>query len=100
MKVIIEKELTNPEIIDGIAQVTGPYYHIYSVDADGNKTFVKTVSKDIGEAAREAQRLIDIDVLEVSYKENPNAFKSSLDIDWDKWRAEAWDKFGNSEKKY
>ena len=84
MKVLIKKELTNPEMVDGIAQVLGPHYHIYKVDEDGNETFVKTVDKDIKEAAREAERLLDIDLLEVSYKEHgPDYFKSSIDPDWE-----------------
>lgn len=43
----IEKELINPVIVDGVAQLLGPNYHIYGVDESGNKTFVKTVDKDI-----------------------------------------------------
>lgn len=74
----IEKELINPVIVDGVAQLLGPNYHIYGVDESGNKTFVKTVDKDIREAAREAERLLDIDVLEVAYKENPDSFKSTF----------------------
>lgn len=74
----IEKELINPVIVDGVAQLLGPNYHIYGVDESGNKTFVKTVDKDIREAAREAERLLDIDVLEVAYKENPDLFKSTF----------------------
>lgn len=72
----IEKELCNPVSVNGYAEVPGPLYHIYKVHDDGTKEFVKTVEKDIKEAAREAQRIIDIDVLEVAYKENPNAFSS------------------------
>ena len=72
----IEKELCNPVSVNGYAEVPGPLYHIYKVHDDGTKEFVKTVEKDIKEAAREAQRVIDIDVLEVAYKENPNAFSS------------------------
>ncbi len=81
MRVIIEKELTNPVMVDGIAEVLGPHYHIYSVDEDGNKTFVKTVDKDIKEAAREAERMLDLNVLEVAYKEKgPDSFKSSISL--------------------
>lgn len=73
----IEKELCNPVSVNGYCEVPGPFYHIYKVDEDGKKTFVKTVEKDIKEAAREAQRVIDIDVLEVAYKEKgPDAFSS------------------------
>ena len=75
----IEKELCNPVSVNGYCEVPGPLYHIYKVDKDGKKTFVKTVEKDIKEAAREAQRLIDIDVLEVAYKEKgPDAFSSVI----------------------
>ena len=80
MKILIEKELTNPVYVDGIAQVLGPHYHIYSVDENGCKTLVKTVDKDIREAAREAEKLLDIDVLEVAYKKNPDSFKSVMPL--------------------
>lgn len=81
MKVLIEKELTNPVMVDGIAEVLGPYYHIYKVDEEGNKTLVKTVAKDIKEAAREAERMLDFNVLEVAYKEKgPDSFKSSISL--------------------
>ena len=73
----IEKELCNPVSVNGYCEVPGPLYHIYKVHDDGTKEFVKTVEKDIKEAAREAQRVIDIDVLEVAYKEHgPEAFSS------------------------
>lgn len=74
----IEKELINPVIVDGVAQLLGPNYHIYSVNENGNKTFIKTVDKDIQEAAREAERLLDVDVLEVACKKNPDLFKSTF----------------------
>lgn len=79
-RVIIEKELTNPVTIDGYAEVLGPYYHIYKVDDEGSKTLVKTVAKDIREAAREAERMLDLNVLEVAYQEKPDSFKSSVDL--------------------
>ena len=73
----IEKELCDPVSVNGYCEVPGPLYHIYKVDEDGSKTFVKTVERDIEKAAREAQRLIDIDILEVAYKEKgPDAFSS------------------------
>ena len=78
MVVRIEKELCSPVSVNGYAEVPGPLYRIYKVDEDGNKEFVKTIEKDIEKAAREAQRMLDIDVLEVAYKKNPNAFKSTL----------------------
>lgn len=73
----IEKELCNPVSVNGYCEVPGPLYHIYKVYDDGTKEFVKTVEKDIKEAAREAQRVIDINVLEVAYKEKgPEVFSS------------------------
>ena len=71
----IEKGFINSPAIDGINQVLEPTT-VYTV-LDRNKTFMKTVVyKDIREAAREAERLLDFDVLEVAYKENPDSFKS------------------------
>lgn len=102
MKVIIEKELTNPVYVDGIAQVLGPHYHIYSVDEEGNKTFVKTIDQDIKEAAREAERLLDIDTLEVAYKKNPDSFKSTTEPSntlgeyLNRFRADIMNKYGNA----
>ena len=73
----IEKGFRNSPAIDGINQVLEPTT-VYTV-LDRNKTFMKTVVyKDIREAAREAERLLDFDVLEVAYKENPDSFKSAL----------------------
>ena len=73
----IEKGFINSVTIDGINQVLEPTT-VYTV-LDRNKTFMKTVYKDIREAAREAERLLDIDVLEVAYKENPDSFKSTFE---------------------
>ena len=91
----IEKELCNPVSVNGYCEVPGPLYHIYKVDENGKKTFVKTVEKDIKEAAREAQRLIDIDVLEGAYKEKgPDAFSSVAPpptIDMSKFKIEVID---------
>lgn len=73
----IEKGFRNSPAIDGINQVLEPTT-VYTV-LDRNKTFMKTVVyKDIREAAREAERLLDFDVLEVAYKENPDSFKSEF----------------------
>lgn len=78
MIVRIEKELCDPVSVNGYCEVPGPLYHIYKVDEDGNKEFVKTIEKDIREAAREAQRILDINLLEVAYKEKgPDAFSSA-----------------------
>ena len=72
----IEKGFINSVAIDGINQVLEPTT-VYTV-LDRNQTLVKTVYKDIRAAAREAERLLDIDVLEVAYKENPDSFKSAF----------------------
>lgn len=72
----IEKGFINSVTIDGINQVLEPTT-VYTV-LDRNKTLINTVYKDIGVAAREAERLLDIDVLEVAYKENPDSFKSTF----------------------
>ena len=74
----IEKGFINSVMIDGINQTLEPTT-VYTV-LDRNKTFMKTVVyKDIREAAREAERLLDFDVLEVAYKENPDSFKSTFE---------------------
>ena len=75
----IEKGFINSPAIDGINQVLEPTT-VYTV-LDRNKTFMKTVYKDIREAAREAERLLDFDVLEVAYKENPDSFKSTFELE-------------------
>lgn len=76
----IEKELCNPVSVNGYCEVPGPLYHIYKVDEDGKKTLLKTV-EDISEAAREAERILDLNVLEVEYKEKgPDAFSSVVPI--------------------
>lgn len=82
MTVRIEKELCNPVKNErGYAEVPGPHYHIYKVDESGKKELVKTVDGDIKEAAREAERLLDLNVLEVAYKEHgPDHFKSTASV--------------------
>ena len=104
MKILIEKELGHPETINGYAEIVGPFYHLYAIDDEGSKTFIKTVVRDIKEAAREAEWAMDIDLLEVAYKENPDSFKSCVELppnykllenaveaqDWDKLRVEIW----------
>jgi len=74
--VFIEKELLNP--VNG--EIVGPYFHVFRFDEDGNKVeiFVEK-SGDIKVAAREAERQMDKALLAVSYKENPDSFKSSID---------------------
>ena len=74
MKYIIEKELCDPQN----GNIVGPYYHVYSVDDDNNKTLLQTFDGDIKEAARFAERQLDFNALEVSYNENPNVFKSCI----------------------
>lgn len=79
MKALIEKELCNP--VNG--EIVGPLYHVYKVGDDGNKELVETIDGDIGEAARIAERKIDMDVLEVAYASDPNSFSpvsSSPDV--------------------
>jgi len=76
MKAIIEKELCNP--VNG--QIVGPYYHLYSVDEEGNKTSLNTFN-DIKDAAREAERQLDLDAIEVAYQRNPHSFESVVDLD-------------------
>ena len=78
MKAIIEKELCNPVSVNGYAEVPGPYYHVYGVDEQGNKTFYKTVDGDIKEAAREAERMLDLNLLEVACRENPHSLDSCV----------------------
>ena len=72
----IEKGFINSPTIGEINQVLEPTT-VYTV-LDKNKTLIKTVYGDIREAAREAERLLDIDALEVAYKENPDSFKSAF----------------------
>ena len=74
MKYLIEKELCDPQN----GNIVGPYYHVYSIDDNNNKTLLKTFDGDIKEAARFVERQVDMESLEVAYMENPNAFKSSL----------------------
>ena len=72
----IEKGFINSPTIGEINQVLEPTT-VYTV-LDRNKTPINTVYTDIGVAAREAERLLDTDVLEVAYKENPDSFKSTF----------------------
>lgn len=74
MKIVIEKELCNP--IDGWT-IPGPYYHVVRIDEEtGEREVLKTFEKDIEKAARFAQHELDVHVLEVAYKKNPDSFKS------------------------
>ena len=74
MKAIIEKELCNPD--DG--QIVGPMYHVYGVSEDGSKELIETIDGDIKEAARLAERTIDLSEIEVAYKKDPEAFQSTV----------------------
>ena len=71
--VFIEKELLDP--VNG--EVVGPYFHVYRIDENGNKVelYVEK-SGNIKAAVREAERQMDLSLLAVSYKENPDSFKS------------------------
>ena len=78
MKVLIEKELTDPTDSYEIPQ---PWYHVYLVNEEtGEKTYDSRFRGDIKEAARYAERLLDLNKLEVAYKENPDSFKSCSPI--------------------
>lgn len=73
MKVRIEKELCNP--VNG--EIVGPKFHVFKVDEETEeKELLETFDGDIKEAARFAERNLDFDILEVAYKEDPNAFSS------------------------
>lgn len=74
MRYIIEKEICNPK--DG--KIIGPYYHLYKHDGNGNKTLIETFEADIEEAAKKAERQMDLDALEIHYKDNPNSFSSII----------------------
>lgn len=78
MAILIEKELGRTDVVNGYAELVGPFYHLYKVDGNGEKTFIETVTGNIEDAARKAERIIDVDVLMVAYKENPNSFKSVI----------------------
>lgn len=72
MKVVIEKELCHP--VNG--EIVGPYYHVVRYTDDGEREVLKTFDGDIKEAARYAEHEIDVEVLAVAYKENPDSFSS------------------------
>ena len=77
MIVRIKKELRDTIVIDGYAMAPRPLYHIYKVDDEGKEEFMETVEGDIKLAARKAETLIDLNALEVAYKEKgPDAFSS------------------------
>lgn len=78
--VFVEKELCSP--ING--NTVGPYFHVYTVDENGkkNELFVEK-SGDIKAAVREAERQMDISLLAASYAENPDSFKSSVNVSSD-----------------
>ena len=79
--VFVEKELLHP--VNG--EVAGPYFHVFRLDENGNKVelFVEK-SGDIKAAVREAERQMDLALLAISYKENPDSFKSYGSIDKDR----------------
>ena len=81
MKVIIEKELCQQH---DPYNLEWPLYHVIKVDEEtGERTLLETFEKNIEEAARYAQRMLDIDVLEVAYQKDPHAFSSTGYVDLD-----------------
>lgn len=73
--ILIEKELLNP--VNG--EVVGPYFHVYTMNENGDKTeiFVEK-SGSIEKAARRAEHELDFSTLAVAYAENPNSFSSCV----------------------
>lgn len=74
--VFIEKELLSP--VNG--ETVGPYFHVYTLTEDGEKVerFVEK-SGDIKAAVREAERQMDLNLLAVAYKKNPDSFRSTIE---------------------
>lgn len=82
MKALIEKELCSPKSgEDGYAEIAVPLYYVYAVDEEtGEKELLQIFDRNIEDAARFAQRKLDINLLEIAYKENPNSFKSTCNF--------------------
>ena len=73
-KIVIEKELCDPKN----GEVVGPYYHIVQIDDEKNeRTLLHTVDGNIEEAARYAERELDLEKIEIAYQENPDMFSSA-----------------------
>lgn len=90
-RLVIEKELCQPT---DAWTIPGPYYHVCVINEDtGEKTELETFERDIKEAARYAERQMDLGALEIAYRKNPDSFKSTIsstslfnntaDIKWD-----------------
>ena len=78
-KVLIEKELRNPFVVDGYAEPDGPYYAIYVPDEEGHKgSPIEVIKGDITKAVREGEKVLDLALLAIAYKENPDSFKSCI----------------------
>ena len=75
MFILIIKELCDP--VNG--EIVGPHYHIYRVDEKTKeKEYIKTIDGDIKEAARYAERQLDINVFAIALDEYPMAFSSCI----------------------
>ena len=83
-KTLIEKHLQQPKMVDGIAQVDGPDYYVYKVDDNGNKEIADIVSGDVRDALRLGERILDLDAIEMAFRDNPSSFDSvGPCIHWD-----------------
>lgn len=80
-KVLIEKSVYEPQ---DDCTLYGPSYAVSAVYENGDVDVVDIVECDIVEAVRKAERILDFDLIEVAYKENPNAFLSSAPVDPEK----------------
>ena len=72
-KVLIEKTLYEPQ---DDCTIYGPSYAVSAVYENGDVDVVDIVECDIKEALRKAERILDFDIIEVAYKENPASFQS------------------------
>lgn len=72
-KVLIEKYLCDPQ--DGCT-IYGPSYAVSAVYENGDVDLVDIVECDIKDALRKAERILDFDIIEVAYNENPASFQS------------------------
>ena len=82
-KTLIEKHLLQPKTVDGIAQVDGPEYYVYRVDETGNKELVDVVVGDVKEAVRRGETALDLDAIEMAFRDNPHSFDSVGPRIWD-----------------
>ena len=72
-KVLIEKALYEPQ---DDCTIYGPSYTVSAVYENGDVDVVDIVECDIKEALRKAERILDFDLIEVAYEENPASFQS------------------------